>query len=490
MDISETVKTVKRPEKVLQFGEGNFLRAFVDWMIDVLNEKTDFNGNVVVVQPLEKGMGDVINAQNGLYTTILRGMADGRVVEEFRPVSSISRCVNVYTQFDDYIKLAENPDLRFVVSNTTEAGITYNTADKLGDKPQRSFPGKVAAFLYHRWRYFKGDPDKTLVFIPCELIDKNGDMLREIVVRYAKEWGLEDAFSVWLEKCDFCNSLVDRVVPGYPREEAPTLCEKLGYTDNLLNVAEIFHLWVIETRSDYTKELPFVNAGLNVVWTKDMSFYRTRKVRILNGAHTMTVAAAFLCGLDTVEACCKDPLISMFLHKGIFNEIIPSMDGNTDQLIAYANKVLERFANPYIKHLLLSITLNSVSKFKTRVLPSIKGSLQKKGELPTHLVFSLSALIAFYEGKLVNGEMFGTRNGESYPIKDDEDVLTRFAALYQENADNSNKARIISQAVLSSVDWWGEDLSVVPGFVDAVANCLSGIWKRGIKAELERICVE
>ncbi|MDR0785459.1 MAG: tagaturonate reductase [Treponema sp.] len=489
-EVVQQAKPVKRPERVLQFGEGAFLRAFVDWMVDILNEKTDFNGNVAVVQPLEKGMGDVINAQNGLYTTVLRGVADGEVVEEFRLVTSISRCVNVYAQFDEYIKMAENPDLRFVVSNTTEAGIAYDAADRLDDKPQRSFPGKVAAFLYRRWKYFNGDPSKTLVIVPCELIDKNGDTLREIVVRYAEEWNLEDAFSTWLEACDFCNSLVDRVVPGYPREEAETLWKKLGYTDNLLDAAEVFHLWVIETKRDYAKELPFVDAGLNVVWTDDMSFYRTRKVRILNGAHTMTAAAAFLSGLDTVEACCKDPLTSTFMRKGIFEEIIPSMNGGADELVAYADKVLERFANPYIKHRWLSITLNSISKFKTRVLPSIKGFLQKKGELPRRLVFSLAALVAFYEGEFVDGETLGFRGGERYSIKDGEDILARFAALYQKSADDPNRAYAVAQAVLSSAAWWGEDLSVIPGFTDAVAANLEGIWKNGVKAELERICAE
>jgi tagaturonate reductase len=456
-------------------------------MIDILNEKTAFNGNVVIVQPLEKGMGDAINAQNGLYTTILRGVMDEKVIEEFRPITSISRCVSAYAQFDEYIKLTENPDLKFVISNTTEAGIAYNSADKLDDKPQRSFPGKVTAFLYRRWKHFNGDSSKALTFIPCELIDKNGDKLREIAARYAKEWGLEDAFSVWLEECDFCNSLVDRVVPGYPREEAETLWEKLGYTDSLLDMAEIFHLWVIETRRDYTKELPFAAAGLNVVWTDDLSFYRTRKVRILNGAHTMTVPAAFLYGLDTVEACCKDPLVSAFMKKGVFEEIIPSMQGNADQLVTYADKVLDRFANPSIKHLLLSITLNSVSKFKTRVLPSLKGFFQKKGKLPTCLSFSFASLIAFYNGVFGTGEMTGSRNGEKYPIKDDEDVLTRFAALYK---DNPNNARVIVHAVLSFADWWGEDLSAIPGLVDKVSAHLEGVWKNGVKAELEKICAE
>ncbi|MDR0706474.1 MAG: tagaturonate reductase [Treponema sp.] len=491
MNMNESVKPVKRPEKILQYGEGNFLRAFVDWMIDILNEKTDFNGNVVVAQPLEKGMADMINAQNGLYTTVLRGVQDGKTVEEFRAITSISRCVNPYSQFDEYLKLAENPDLRFVVSNTTEAGIAYNAADRLDDRPQRSFPGKVTAFLYKRFECFHGALDKTLAFIPCELIDKNGDALKALVLRYAKEWKLGEPFIAWLEACGFCNSLVDRVVPGYPKEEAEALWKKLGYVDNLIDMAEIFHLWVIETQRDYSAELPFDRAGLNVMWTTDMSFYRTRKVRILNGAHTMTVPAAFLCGLDTVEECCKDPLVSTYMKKGIFEEIIPSMEGSETELIRYANDVLERFANPYIRHLSLSITLNSISKFRTRCLPSLKAYIQKKGKPPKILTFSLAALIAFYNGTLVNGEMTGSRKaGETYPIKDNEEELKRFAAIYKENSAAGGLAsntRSIAHAALSFAGWWGEDLSAIPELEDAVAAHLEGIWKNGVRAELEKV---
>jgi tagaturonate reductase len=328
-EISEAVKPVKRPEKVLQFGEGNFLRSFVEWMIDIINEKTDFNGNVVIVQPLEQGMGDLINAQKGLYTTVLRGVQNGKTVEEFRAINSVSRCINVYSQFDEYLKCAENPDLRFVFSNTTEAGIAYNADDKISDRPQRSFPGKVTAFLFRRFEHFHGDPSRALIFIPCELIDKNGDKLREIVERYTREWNLGEAFRAWLDSCDFCNSLVDRIVPGYPKDEAAAIAEKIGYTDQLVVAAELFHLWVIETKKEHSGELPFDKAGLNVIWTGDMSFYRTRKVRILNGAHTSGVPAAFLYGLDTVEQCVKDPLISKMMKRVIFEEIIPSMDGNS-----------------------------------------------------------------------------------------------------------------------------------------------------------------
>lgn len=486
--ITEALNPVPRPEKILQFGEGNFLRAFVDWQIDIVNSKTGFNGNVVLIQPLEQGMGDTINAQKGLYTTLLRGVQNGKTIEESRPITSVSRCLNPYSQFDEYLRCAENPDLRFVVSNTTEAGIAYNAADRLSDRPQRSFPGKVTAFLFRRFEHFHGDPAKALVFIPCELIDKNGDTLKAIVERYAREWNLGDPFFAWLDSCDFCNSLVDRIVPGYPGGEAVSICEKLGYEDKLLVAAEIFHLWVIETKGDHRAELPLVDAGLNVIWTNDMSFYRTRKVRILNGAHTSSILAAYLYGLDTVEQCIKDPLIVKMMKKGIFDEIIPSMeDRYAAELTQYANDVLERFANPYIKHLLLSISLNSVSKFKTRVLPSLTGYIAKTGKLPPVLVFSLAALIAFYKGgSLAGRELRGSRNGSAYPIQDDEEVLKRFAGLYAETKDDDPAgAQKITRAVLGSTDWWGEDLLAYAGLPDAVSACLGAIRRSGIRKLIE-----
>jgi tagaturonate reductase len=489
-NILEELKPVPRPEKVLQFGEGNFLRAFADWQIDIANEKTDFNGNIVLIQPLEQGMGDVINAQKGLYTVVLRGLRDGKTLEEFRPVTSVGRCLNPYSQFDEYLRCAENPDLRFVISNTTEAGIAHNAGDRLSDRPQRSFPGKAAAFLFRRFEHFRGDPSKALVFIPCELIDKNGDRLREIVEGYAREWNLGDAFLAWLASCDFCNSLVDRIVPGYPREEAAAICEKLGYEDKLLVAAEIFHLWVIESKGEFPGDqggelaLLLKKAGLNVIRTDDMSFYRTRKVRILNGAHTSGVLAAYLYGLDTVEQCVRDPLINKMMRRAVFKEIIPFMEGNAAELIQYADEVLERFANPFIKHQILSIALNSVSKFKTRVLPSLTGYIAKTGEPPPALSFSLAALIAFYQGTNRGGrELTGSRNGRAYPIRDDEEVLKRFAALYgAAQGDGAEKARRIARAVLSSADWWGEDLCAYPGLEDSVSACLAAVWGSGIES--------
>lgn len=483
--ITTIKKPVKRPVRVLQYGEGNFLRAFVDWKIDILNEKSDFNGNVVIVQPLERGLGDMLNEQKGLYTTVLRGVQAGKTVEEYRTINSVEACLNPYHEDDykAYMELASSKDLRFVFSNTTEAGIAYHEGDKLEDKPQVSFPAKMCSFLYKRYLSFKGDTTKGLIIIPCELIDKNGDNLKRIVKQYATEWKLEEAFTTWLdEACDFCNSLVDRIVPGYPKAEAKELCEKLGYQDNLLVSAEIFHLWVIECHKAFHEdELPFAKAGLNVIWTDDMSFYRTRKVRILNGAHTLTVLAAYQAGLDTVQECIADKaLVYPFMQQGIFDEIIPSMDGSKEMLEAYASDVLERFENPFNPHLLLSISLNSVSKFKTRDLPSLLGYYEKYKKLPKCLVFSLAALISFYEGTEYEGSaLIGKRNSETYLIQDSPEVLAKFAALYK-NKD----AQAMAKAVLSDVSWWGTDLTLIAGLQKQVADNLRSIWKDGMKSAL------
>ena len=489
--IKETVSKPQRPVKVLQFGEGNFLRAFVDWIIDLLNEKGDFNGSVMMVQPLAKGMGEMINDQDGLYTTVLRGVRNGKPVEEFRKITSVEGCINPYSEYDKFIAQAENPDLRFIISNTTEAGIAYHEGDKLEDKPQVSYPGKVCAFLYKRYQHFNGSADKGIIVIPCELIDKNGDNLKAIIKRYAGEWGLEEGFITWLDTaCDFCNSLVDRIVPGYPRAEADAICERLGYKDNLLDSAEIFLLWVIECHGKtHEDELPTAKAGVNVIWTDDMSFYRTRKVRILNGAHTMSVLAAYQTGLNTVEECIKSPLVFPMMKRGLFEEIIPSMDGDKKQLEEYAGDVLERFANPYIVHLLLSISLNSVSKFKTRDLPSLLGYVKKEGKLPVVLPFSLAALISFYEGTEYEGTaLVGNRNGEKYLINDSPEVLEKFASLYKASyKDNQEKAEKIAKAVLSETSWWGEDLTAVAGLEAVVAKHLENIWTNGMTKAIESL---
>ena len=486
--ILDVKQPVDRPVRVLQFGEGNFLRAFVDWHFDILNEKTDFNGNIVVVQPLARGMGDFINKQKGLYTTVLRGMQNGKPTVETRIITSIKECLNPYDaeQYKTYIGYAECPTLRFVISNTTEAGISYSEGCKLTDEPPVSYPAKVTQFLYRRWQFFKGDKNKGLVFIPCELIEANGDNLKRIVLQYADEWKLEDSFKAWVETaCDFCCTLVDRIVPSYPRAEAAQICEKLGYQDNLLDSAEIFHLWVIECHKaphSYENELPFNKAGLQVVWTDDQSFYRTRKVRILNGTHTMFVPSCFLAGQDIVRDCIEDPVLIKFIRKGLFDEIIPSMDGDKDMLKSYAEDVLARFDNPFVDHQLLSICLNSTSKFKTRDLPSVLGYEQKFGKAPVVLSFAIAGLICFYNGTDVIGrEMTGLRDGKPYSIQDDESALLFFHDLHEKTSD----PKTLAHETLAHTEFWGQDLSKLAGLEDCVAAHLKNIQEKGMRKAIE-----
>ena len=486
--INEKFNSVRRSEKVLQFGEGNFLRAFVDWQIDIANEKTDFNGNIVIVQPLEHNVTQRFKNQNCLYTTILRGIQHGKNFEETRVITSVSRCLNAYDDYEEYIKIAENPDLRFVVSNTTEAGIIYSPGCSLEDTPPKSFPAKCCQLLYKRFTFFKGSKESGLVFIPCELIEKNGQKLKEIVLQYADEWKLSKDFIKWInEDCIFCSSLVDRIVPGFPKSDAPVWWTKFGYEDNLLDQAEPFYLWVIETDSDIEKlknELPLEKAGLNVIWTDDMTFYRTRKVRILNGTHSMFAAAAFMAGLNTVAESILNPVVYSFIKMGLFAEIIPSMDGDRDALFKYAYDILERFSNPYIKHQLLDICLNYSSKYKTRILPSIKAFYEKKGAVPQCLAFGIAAIIVYYNGKnVIDRSMTGNRDEESFVIKDDESVLHFFEDLYK----STNAPEKLAHAVLSNLDLWGEDLTKLGDLEKVVAHDIEEIQNRGMMAAMDSV---
>ena len=381
-----------RTERVIQFGEGGFLRGFVDWMLQKINAVSDFDGSVVVVQPIEKGMCDILEKNDCVYTHLIRGVEG----VETSVIDVISRCVKPYYDFASYMALAEQPELRFVVSNTTEAGIVYNAEDKMADAPYVTFPGKVTVLLKKRFEL--GLPG--FIFLPCELIDRNGDNLKKCILQYAELWELGDDFKAWVEKENiFTSTLVDRINTGYPKDEKIDL----GYDDPMVNTSEFFHLWVIETDYDLEKEIPFSSADLNVIVTKyKLEMYRTRKVRILNGAHTSLVPYALLSGLDTVKSCMDDPVMSAHLRKCVFEEIIPTLDLPKDELIAYANDVLTRFSNPYIKHYLSAIALNSVSKFKVRVLPSILEYIKRFNKMPEALLFAFAKLIDFYHTDMTN----------------------------------------------------------------------------------------
>lgn len=391
MKINEFHNKVSRPERVIQFGEGGFLRGFVDWILQSVNEKSDFNGNVTVVQPIENGMCDMLSAQDCLYTHVIRGVEGVKT----DIIDVISRCVKPYENFEEYLKLAENPDFRFIVSNTTESGITFVDSDKATDAPPSSFPAKLTLLLKKRFDLGL----KGFIFLPCELIEKNGVTLRKIILQYADLWGYDEGFKNWVEKENiFCNTLVDRINTGYPKGEDMNL----PYEDNMINTSEYFHLWVIEGPQSILEEIPFDKAGLNIIVTDCLDMYRTRKVRILNGAHTSLVPFAMLEGYDTVKSCIDSELTLNHIKKCVFDEIIPTLDLPKEELLEYANSVIERFANPYIKHYLSSIALNSVSKFKVRVLPSILEYIKRYNKMPETLIFAFAKLIEFYKTDMVN----------------------------------------------------------------------------------------
>ena len=379
-----------RKEKVIQFGEGGFLRGFADWMLQIVNEQTDFNGSCVVVQPIATGMCDTLTQQGCVYTHIMRGLRDGAPVVEKKRIDVISRCVKPYDDFDTYLRLADNADFRFVISNTTESGIAFCADDTSDAAPNITFPAKVTMLLHRRYELGLGG----FIFLPCELIDRNGDTLKRYILDYAALWGYGEEFSRWVrDENIFCNTLVDRIVTGYPKEEAATL----DPADKMLDTSELFHLWVIEGPRGILEELPLDRVGLNVIVTDELEKYRTRKVRILNGAHTSMIPYAMLEGIETVRDCMEDATMSAFVRRCVYEEIIPTLDLPRDELLSYADDVFERFNNPFIRHLCASISLNSVSKFKVRVLPSLLEYVKRMGAVPPTLTQSLWKLIEFYK---------------------------------------------------------------------------------------------
>ena len=476
------------PERVIQFGEGNFMRAFVDYFIDRMNEEAGFNSKVVLVQPIAPIPGafdlkDAVNEQEGLYTLYLRGSEDGQKVNRKRIISCVSRCLNSYTDFDEVLNCAENPEVRFISCNTTEAGITYHACCQFTDRPAASYPGKLTQFLYKRFQTFGNEPGKGFIILACELIDDNGKELEKCVKKYAEQWSLGSDFLTWLEKENiFCSTLVDRIVTGFPRAEADALNEENGYIDNVMDTGEVFGFWVIEGPQSIKAELPFEKAGLPILVTDDHKPYKQRKVRILNGAHTSMVLGAYLAGQDIVRDCMADDVIRGFMNKAIYEEIIPTLTLPETELKDFAASVTERFRNPFIDHALLSISLNSTSKWKARVLPSLKGYVEKTGTLPVCLTASLAFYIAFYHGtKLTDAGLTGTRpKGNEYTSNDTKEVLEFF---YDHKADS---AEALTHAVLSRTDYWGMDLTAIPGLEAAVCEDLKLIQEKGAYEMMKR----
>ena len=469
------------PERILQFGEGNFLRAFVDYFIDLMNEKAGFNSKVVLCQPIAPGLADMINEQEGLYTLFLRGQENGEKVNRKRVISCVSRCISPYADFDEYLKCASNPDLRFIVSNTTEAGIAYDPECALDDKPANSFPGKLTQFLYERYnRKLPG-----FIILSCELIDRNGDELLKCVKKYVDQWGLPSEFAKWVEDENiFCSTLVDRIVPGYPRAEAASICEELGYQDNIIDTAEVFGAWVIEGPQSIKEEFPVEKAGLPILVVDNVDPYKKRKVRILNGAHTSMIMGAYLAGQDIVRDCMKDDVIRGYMNKALYDEIIPVLTGLEEKdKLDFAAAVTDRFANPFIDHQLLSISLNSASKWKARVMPTVLEYYDQKKSLPKVLTFSFAAFLCFYHSgkELRDGALVASRNGNEFLIKDDAWVLDDFLAL--KDADDD----ALADAIINNEKMWDDSLKNLPGFADAVKEDLKLIRDKGMYEAMKEV---
>lgn len=449
------------PERMIQFGEGNFMRAFVDWQLHQMNEQGLFQGSAVLVQPIEQGLGGMLAEQDYLYTVLLNGIQQGQQVNSREIVTSVSRVINPYTEYEAYLKLAEDDGLEFITSNTTEAGIAYRAEDRLEDSPPKSFPGKLTALLHKRYQLGK----KGFVIIPCELIDRNGEKLLELVKRYAEEWKLEEGFLSWLESENtFCCSLVDRIVPGYPRDKAAELEAELGYKDQLMVTAEPFLLWVIEGPQWLADRLPLAKAGLNVIVTEDMTRYRERKVHLLNGPHTAMVPLGLLAGLETVEDVMNDDVFSRFVRDLLDKELVPMLDLPKEELQSYAEAILERFKNPFIRHELTSIYLNSISKFKTRLLPVLLRYQQERGTLPPLMTLSFAALLLSYRGDKVTPQ-------------DGAEVVGLFNTAWKDAAG-------FVPAILKEESLWGQDLNAVPGLAEALAGKIRELEQSGSRDAL------
>ncbi len=462
-------------EKVIQFGEGNFLRAFIDWIIWKTNQKTDFNASVVIVQPIDKGMVDCLNEQDGLYHLNLQGLEEGKPVDSIDLIDVVSRGINPYRDFDDFLRLAEQPEMRFIISNTTEAGIAFDPECRFEDRPASSYPGKLTRLLYHRYEYFKGDPGKGFIIFPCELIFLNGKRLKECIRKYIKLWNLGEDFSNWFENaCGVYCTLVDRIVPGYPKDTAEQITERTGFEDRLLDKAEIFHLWVIEAPEEIAKEFPADKAGLHVLFVPSEAPYHERKVTLLNGPHTVLSPVGYLSGLNTVKESCEDPVVGKFVHKVMYDELMQTLNLPEEDCVKFAGDVMDRFRNPFVKHFVTSIMLNSFPKYKTRDLPGLKTFLERKGSLPEGLVFGLAAICTYYKG--------GKRGEDEIVPDDDPKIIGTLKSLWE-----TGDCAKVAQGVLADEYIWGEDLNLIPGLASLLTKDLESIRNMGMRMAVETL---
>ncbi|HYF81656.1 MAG TPA: tagaturonate reductase [Clostridia bacterium] len=475
------VEKKKRPIKILQFGDGNFLRAFVEWVLQCANDQGFINTNVAVVRPLERGKVKVsdLKQQDGLYTLYLQGMQQGEMISQKSVIDVLGDFINPYTEYEGYLKYAESEELRFIISNTTEAGIVLDSKDTVLDQCPNSFPGKLLALLFRRYKHFRGDYSKGLILLPCELIDHNGAELKKVLNELAAINHLDSEFLNWLNEANtFCDTLVDRIVPGYPKDEIEQRTKELGYIDYFVVKGEVFHLWVIQAGDEVAKEFPVNRANLNILFVEDLAPYKERKVRILNGAHTALVPVAYLYGIDTVKEAVEDPIVGTFLQHIIFQEIIPTLNLPQNELDQFAKDVLERFKNPFIRHELLSIALNATTKYKTRNLPSVLQYIEKKGSLPKGLIFSLAALLVFFKGK---------RGEQDILLQDNPEFLELYKKLWAKYDGSYTSVKKLVEEFLGLKSHWGVDLNTIEGFKGAVSENVYAILSEGMETSLKRV---
>lgn len=430
-------------ETIIQFGSGNFLRGFIEDFINTLLDKGLYDGKIVVVQPTRGGKTHIINEQKGKYNLVLQSDEGS----EIKQINSVSRGVDPYSDYEAYLSLAEISDMRFIISNTTESGIAFDENCSFSHRPAASFPGKLTQLLYRRYEKAM----KGFVILPCELIDSNADKLKQCVIKYARLWSLGDDFIKWInEENVFCNTLVDRIVSGYPKDRALELEKSIGYNDKLLDTAEKYHLWVVQ--GSFENELPLKRAGINVIWTNDVTPYKKMKVRILNGTHTLLAFVSLLLDKETVYDSLCDNDLTLLLEKSLNLYILPCLP-NDSQHEGFAKAVIKRFANRYIKHYWSSIALNSVSKWSVRVLPTVKDFIALYGTLPKELLFSLACLIYYYKKNQVC----------------DSEYAVKFIK------ENSVKA------ILSNDRLWGDNLSAFTDFIGEAVDRIDEDVREALK---------
>lgn len=474
----QSENAAQKPLRILQIGGGNFLRAFLGWMVETANREAAFDGDILIVKPTRRGSYDALRAQRGGYHVWVRGISKGMAVSELLPVQCVRDIINPYTDWDAFLQSARIKTLRFVVSNTTESGIRYEPLNRPEQQAPDNFPAKLTWWLYHRFQHFRADKSAGCVILPCELISQNGEALKDCVTQYARSWDLGEDFSHWLTTANnFCNTLVDCIVSGYPSaDEAERLHREIGFADQLLVTSEPYRSWIVETRDFQESCLPQTRTPLGIHFVSDLQPYREMKVRILNGAHTLMVPTGYLAGLKTVQQCMEDKQMKVFVD-GLMDEICSVVPLPASEVQVFRAQTLERFRNPFLHHELLSISLNSIDKFKTRVLPTLVDYVDKQGVLPDHIVFAFGALLIFYKGISTSGPI---------PLSDSTNIIETFRKVWETSDGSREAVTSICDSLLRNKDFWGRDLTHIPGLKDRVSRVVYHLESEGMREAMRK----